>query len=83
MAPSLVISEDIIDDILYFSRTADIEELQATLNGVSKELAAPPHDVLVAAIEPESGNSALHMAAANGHTGELSKYYNKSRLRTL
>ena len=65
--PSL--SEDTIDDLLYFSRTADADALQATLNGVSKDLAAPPHDILAAAVDAESGNTALHMAAANGHTG--------------
>ena len=73
MASQLVIPEDTVDDILYFSRTADIEALQSTLNDISKELAVPPHDILAAAINSDSGNNALHMAVANGHSGELWK----------
>lgn len=69
MPPFPKISESMIDDLLYFSRTADSEALQVTLGEASKEFAAPPHDILATAIDADSGNSSLHMAAANGHTG--------------
>ncbi|KAI4148857.1 MAG: hypothetical protein LQ340_004905 [Diploschistes diacapsis] len=68
MPPFPKISESMIDDLLYFSRTADSEALQVTLGEASKEFAAPPHDILATAIDADSGNSSLHMAAANGHT---------------
>ena len=69
MSQPLRLSEDTIDDLLYYSRVADADALHATLDEASKEHAAPPHDILAAAVDATTGNSALHMAAANGHTG--------------
>ena len=68
MAP-IDLQEDVIDDLLYFARTADISELQATINQASDELNSSPCDILVAAKDGDTGNTAMHMAAANGHTG--------------
>lgn len=66
---SMNLDEDVIDDLLYLARIADISELQATLNQASQELHVQPCDILVAARDGATGNTALHMAAANGHTG--------------
>jgi uncharacterized protein len=61
--------EDLVDDLLYYARVCDLDELKTALDQLSKKFAAPPHDVLNKAIDSESGNSVLHMAAANGHIG--------------
>ena len=65
------LSEDELDDVLYSARVGDTEALQEALAEASKEHAGPPHDILAAAVDAESGNTALHMAAANGHIGRL------------
>jgi ankyrin repeat protein len=67
MPPQL--SEDEIDDLLYYARTGDLQEF----NNLSDELYAREHttlsDLLVAVKDAYSGNGPVHMAAANGHTG--------------
>lgn len=67
MAPRL--SEDEIDDLLYFARTGDKEEF----NTLTKELCEREKISVVGLLETardeESGNGILHMAAANGHEG--------------
>lgn len=68
MAPSL--TEDEIDDLLYFARTGDKEEYDNTSNALLKRESATPLDVLAVAKDEYSGNGVLHMAAANGHAGE-------------
>ncbi|KAF1814072.1 ankyrin [Eremomyces bilateralis CBS 781.70] len=65
MVPSL--SEDEIDDILYFSRaneTADLEQFLAELAG---QKSCTKSELITAAVDEESGNGALHYACANGH----------------
>jgi len=69
MPPKL--SEDEIDDLLYFARTGDKQEFHS----LTKELCTREHitvvELLEAARDEESGNGALHMAAANGHESML------------
>ena len=64
-----ILSEDEVDELLYCARTNDMEGLHAALNTVSQRLQIEDREILQAAVEPDSGNSVLHMAAANGHTG--------------
>lgn len=61
---TIVLDPDIIDDILYFARTNSITDLTDVLSTTATSAA-----ILQAAIDPDTGNSALHMASANGHTG--------------
>ncbi len=61
--------EDEIDDVLYFARVADREELTQMLDKLSQKYNCSKADILNASIDPESRNNALHYAAANGHTG--------------
>jgi hypothetical protein len=65
MPPKL--SEDEIDDLLYFARTGDKPEFHS----LTKELSARENvtvvELLEVARDEDSGNGALHMAAANGH----------------
>ncbi|TVY81340.1 Ankyrin repeat-containing protein [Lachnellula suecica] len=69
MPPKL--SEDEIDDLLYFARTGDKEKF----NTLNKELCAREKinvvELLEVAQDAESGNGVLHMAAANGYNSLL------------
>ena len=73
--PSL--TPDLIDDVLYLARIGDLSELQSTLSILAKT-ATPPTtqlELVLAAIDEDHGNGALHMACANGHTGQLDFSY--------
>ena len=65
----LSLDEDTIDDILYFTRTSDLSSLEAALSTTSQTLAVLPYYALYLVVDPHTGNTPLHMAAANGHIG--------------
>ena len=77
----ITLSEEQIDDLLYLARTnepsellselAAIKEVQMTARGVRTSEA----DILLAAVDPDTGNNVLHMAAANGHTGKITFFF--------
>lgn len=62
--PSL--TPDEIDDLLYFTRVNEVEDLQATIVELAQKYACPARDVILAGIDPESGNTLLHFCSANG-----------------
>ncbi|KAI9702155.1 MAG: hypothetical protein M1820_006237 [Bogoriella megaspora] len=64
-----VLSDDEIDDILYFTRTNDASELDSSLSSLAHEQKCSKAEILVAARDPESGNTVAHFAAANGFDG--------------
>ena len=71
------LSEEQIDDLLYLARTNESSELLSEL-AVIKEAQMTTEGtltsevgILLAAVDPETGNNVLHMAAANGHTGKV------------
>lgn len=71
-SPSLPLSEEDIDDLLYFARTDSLSDLQESLSSFSTSTSTlspslPPSQLLSLAVDPSTGNSALHMASANGH----------------
>lgn len=66
MAPKL--SEDEIDDLLYFARTGDNAEFDALKNELCKRESISDVELLEAARDEATGNGVLHMAAANGHS---------------
>ena len=68
MAPKL--SEDEIDDLLYFARTGDREEFNTSTKEICEREKISVVGLLEAAKDEESGNGILHMAAANGHEGQ-------------
>jgi hypothetical protein len=68
MAPTL--SEDEIDDLLYFARTGDAEEYDSLKDALCKRENATIAELLEAARDEMSGNGVLHMAAANDHHGK-------------
>lgn len=66
------LNEDEIDDILYSSRINNPQDLFGYLTESAQRHsgdATKRLDVLAAAIDPENGNTILHYAGANGHTG--------------
>lgn len=67
MAP--ILSEDEIDDLLYFARTGEKEEFNTLIEELYKREKTTPLELLAVAKDEHSGNGILHMAAANGHAG--------------
>ena len=63
------LDEDTIDDILFFARTNDLPELRAALTAAASASDLSQRAILQRAIDAETGNTASHMAAANGHVG--------------
>jgi hypothetical protein len=69
MAPNL--TEEEIDDLLYFARTGDKAEFNELKDELCKRENLSEMELLETARDEESGNGVLHMAAANGHSGIL------------
>jgi hypothetical protein len=67
---SIPLSEDDIDDLLYFARAGETQELKDTITALEKRHNASALEILLAAVDAETGNGPLHMAAANGHVGK-------------
>lgn len=74
-APPLKLNEDEIDELLYLARANEADDLPTYLAEVQKlpqYEGASAADILCAAVDVQSGNSVLHYAAANGHSGTCS-----------
>lgn len=67
MAPNL--TEDEIDDVVYFARVGEDGDLVETLTALSEREKVSPAEILLAA-KAEGKSTALHMAAGNGHLGK-------------
>lgn len=63
------LAEDTIDDLLYDARTSALPDLSLTISILAKTTETTPQNIILAAIDTESGNNLLHMAGANGHVG--------------
>lgn len=63
------ITTDQIDDLLYLARIGETTDLKAAVDLFAKSLSTTPGIILTGAVDKDSGNGLLHMAAANGHTG--------------
>jgi hypothetical protein len=68
MAPTL--SEDEIDDLIYFARVGENDDLNETLAALAEREKVSHAEILVAA-KDEGKSTALHMATGNGHLGTL------------
>ena len=68
MAPQL--TEDEIDDLIYFARVGENVELTETITALADREKVSPAEVLVAA-KDEGKSTTLHMASGNGNIGEL------------
>jgi hypothetical protein len=63
------LEEDAVDEILYLARTNEAAELASYLSELSTQTKHSNSELVAAAVDPYSKNSALHYAAANGHNG--------------
>lgn len=66
MAPKL--SEEEIDDVLYFSRVGENQDLSECLLELAEREKVSEAEILVET-KNEGKSTALHMAAGNGHLG--------------
>jgi len=64
------LSEDEIDDLLYFARAGEKEEFNNLKNELCEREKTKIAGLLEVAKDEYSGNGPLHMAAANGHEGK-------------
>ncbi|KAI4090093.1 MAG: hypothetical protein LQ339_008436 [Xanthoria mediterranea] len=60
------ISADEIDDLLFLARTNDIHDLKAGIEAIARTHRTSSANVILATIDPDSGNGLLHYASANG-----------------
>lgn len=67
MAPTL--TEDEIDDLIFFSRAGDDSELQNSLKELAEREKVSEAEIISAA-QDEGKSTCLHMATGNGHLGE-------------
>lgn len=67
MAPQL--SEDEIDDLIYFARTGENDDLVETLTALADREKVTPAEIILAAKDGGNKSTTLHMATGNGHLG--------------
>lgn len=67
MAPKL--SEDEIDDLIYFARAGENDDLKETVAALAAREGVTPAEILVAAKDEGNKSTTLHMATGNGHLG--------------
>ena len=72
LSPKSTPSDEELEDVVYAARYGDLDDVRAFVDSFGASALAAAHD--------ESGNTVLHMAAANGHTGEWTSFL---VLRTL
>ena len=70
--PILQLSQDAVLDILYLARTNSIIDLKEDVQAHSEQHHRSTLEILQAAKDPHTGNTAVHYAAANGHLAVLS-----------
>jgi uncharacterized protein len=63
------LNEDEVDNLLYFARHNEIHDLKECAMELSKKYGASPSIIFQSTLDPHSGNTALHLASANGHLG--------------
>ena len=66
MAPNL--SEDEIEDLIYFARAGEVAELNDTIKTLSSREGVAPAEIILAA-KDEGQSTCLHMATGNGNLG--------------
>ncbi|KDN43665.1 ankyrin [Tilletiaria anomala UBC 951] len=83
------LAEEEIDDILFFARAGQLEELQETFDELCKKHSSAERSVdelkenIIKATRNETGNTALHYCCANGHKGVADYLIPSSSLSTL
>lgn len=62
---------DDVDDLIYFTRVSEAEDLKATISSLAQKHNCREGDIVSAAVDPDSGNTLLHYCSANGFTDLL------------
>lgn len=62
----LPLTFDEVDDLLYFTRVNETQDLQQTIAELEQKYQCSSKQVLEACVDPETGNTVLHYCAANG-----------------
>lgn len=78
--PTLTVDE--IDDLLYFTRVNEVQELEQTISSLTQRYSCQSHDILQASVDPDSGNTVLHYCSANGFTDLLAKLLDQLRIHS-
>lgn len=66
----VTLTEDEVDDLVYFARAGEAADLAATLAELATKAGADTTPLAVLAAAVDAGkNTPLHMAAGNGHKG--------------
>ncbi|RDA95904.1 hypothetical protein CP533_5207 [Ophiocordyceps camponoti-saundersi (nom. inval.)] len=60
------LTDDDIDDVMYFSRAGETEDLHETLAVLAEREKVSPVEI-IEAVKDEGGSTPLHMATGNGH----------------
>lgn len=60
------LSLDEIDDLIYFTRAHEVEDLYNTIATLAQNHKCSEGDIINATIDPDSGNSLIHYCSANG-----------------
>jgi hypothetical protein len=66
---TISLSEEQIDDLLYFARAGETEDFVQTLSELKAATNASEADILLATRDEFSQNNVLHMTAGNGYLG--------------
>ncbi|KAF2769741.1 ankyrin, partial [Teratosphaeria nubilosa] len=70
-APQLTLDE--IDDLLFFTRANEADDLQQTVKALAQKYSCAEKDILQACIDPDTRNTVLHYCSANGLSDLLSR----------
>lgn len=68
------LDEDAVDEILYLARANEATELESFLSEIAAQSKKSKAELLTAAADQHSKNTALHYAAANGHSSMNSRF---------
>ncbi|KAL9620923.1 MAG: hypothetical protein Q9160_004576 [Pyrenula sp. 1 TL-2023] len=64
--PTITLSPDSLEDLIYFSRASDLPSLREALTLLSATYSTTQTQVLLSAYDPASENTLLHYPSANG-----------------
>lgn len=75
---TILLTEEELDDLLYFSRAGETGELKDAIGNILSKIGAHTNDItkIVEAARASNNdhNTPLHFAAANGHKGSYPNY---------
>lgn len=66
---------DDIDDLLYLTRVNEVSELQQTISDLAAKNNCTPGEILLRGVDPDSKNTVIHYASANGFPDLLKSFF--------